>query len=278
LHEHEPGDSVTITVVRDGRERSFDVELGERPGLRMLNLGDHDFSVIAPDVRILGCDEDEEDCEHSFSWSCAGDDCEGFTFDLGRLSRFGARPLLGVQLVHVTDELREHLGGREGNGVLVSKVLEGTPAEDAGIEVGDLIVSVDGEEVEDHGDISEALEGKAGEKFDVEVIRDGRPVSILVTIPELDDDRPTGPRALIELRGLERHVDEALEQARDAMRQSRSAFNQALRQSHSARRDAMADARKAYREALRESREARRDSAREIREAIRKNLDRRNSI
>lgn len=276
LGDQEPGDTISITVLRDGRERSFDVELGERSGHPMLFYGD-DGLFVAPRLQgMFGCDEDDEDC--SFSWSCSGDDCEDWTLDLG--SFFGHKPMLGVQLVHVTDELREHLGGEEGTGALVSKIVSGSPAEDAGIEVGDLIVTVDGEPVEDAGDIREALQGKEGETFDVEVIRDRRRTSITVTIPEPDDEAPSGPRAFhyaprIELRS---HVDRALDSARDALRDSRSAYRQALRVAEVQRRGAQREARKAYREALRISRDAQRESARKMREAVRKSLERRNSI
>lgn len=276
LGDHEPGDTVSITVVRDGRERSFDVELGERPGLEMLFHGD-DGLFVAPRIQgLFGCDEDDEDC--SFSWTCSGDDCEDVTFGLG--SFFGRKPMLGVQLVHVTDELREHLGGEEGAGALVSKIISGSPAEDAGIEVGDLIVAVDGEPVEDAGDIREALHGKEGETFDVEVIRDRRRTSITVTIPEPDDEAPSGPRAFYvaprsELHG---HVDHVRDCVRDALRDSRSAYREAVRLAEVERKGAARDARRAYREALRISREAQREAARKSREAVRKSLERLNSI
>ena len=241
LHDHEPGDEVSLTVVRDGRESTFDVALGERSGAYAFSVGSGSFTV-APGARVLDCDEDEEDCKN-------------FSIDFSGF-RFGGRPVLGVQLVRVTDELREHMGGEEGIGVLVSKVLSGTPAEDAGIEVGDLIVAVDGEEIESHGDISEALVDLEGESFDVRVIRNGRPVTIGVSIPERDNSRPTGPRALfltpnIELQGLDGRVQDALDQARDALEQSRSVFEEAIRQVH---------------------------TGREVHDAVRANLDRRNTV
>ncbi len=182
----DPGDEASITVVRDGREQTLEVVLGERPGLFRYGIGEGNHAILAPGT---GCDDDD-DC--SFSWSCSGDDCQSFSFDLGGLRR---GPMLGVQIVHVTDELREHFGGEEGSGILVSRIVPGSPAELGGIEVGDLIVAVDGNGVEDVGDIRNALQDKEGETFGVEVIRDGRSTTIDVSIPERDDERPTGPRA-----------------------------------------------------------------------------------
>jgi len=111
------------------------------------------------------------------------------------LTWWGHKPSLGVQLVETTPELREHLGGTEEAGVLVSKILSGMPAQKAGLLVGDLIVSVDGEPVASSNDLILALRDKVGETFDVEIVRNSRTRTLEVTIPEPETDRPTGPRA-----------------------------------------------------------------------------------
>ncbi len=183
----DPGDEASVTVVRDGRERTLEVVLGERPGLFGYSVGHGDYAMLAPGI---DCYHDDDDC--SFSWNCSGGDCQSFSVGFGGLRR---GPMLGVQIVHATDELREHLGGEEGSGILVSRIVPGSPAELAGIEVGDLIVAVDGNTVEDVGDIRNALQDKTGQTFGVEVIRGGRSTTIDVSIPERDDERPTGPRA-----------------------------------------------------------------------------------
>jgi membrane-associated protease RseP (regulator of RpoE activity) len=252
LEEREPGDVVEVSVLRDGRERSFEIELGRRSGVWIGSgpaLGLH-----APEFGTLDC-EDGDDCTFSFTWSCEDDECDDGIFDLGSL--FLRRPMLGVQLVSVTDELREHLGGVEGRGILVSKIVSGSPAEDAGIEVGDLIVAVDGESVEDASDIRAALAGKAGETFDVELIRDRRPLSLAVTLPAREE-RATGPRAFY------------LQGARDLADATRTHARVLRSGAREARAEARLAAREAYREALRTSREARREAAREARDAVRR--------
>jgi C-terminal processing protease CtpA/Prc len=243
LRDFEPGDAVSITVLRDGREQTVDAELGQRRGIRL-----HSGHVsMAPHMELLQCDEEDEDCNFSFNWNCEGDDCGEMSFDLNRL--LSRRPLLGVQLVPVTDELREHMGSEEGVGVLVSRVVSGSPAEDAGIEVGDMIVAIDGKTVDDVSDIREALAHNVGRTFDLEVIRDRRSVRLDVTLPEPDDEAPSGPRAFhLSPQGLH-HVHETVERAMEHARE-------ALGRLH-IQRDAASDAREAYEDALRESREHR---------------------
>ena len=49
---------------------------------------------------------------------------------------------------------------RYDRGVMVSKVLEETPAALAGIEVGDVLITADGAPIDNAGDVSEVLAGK----------------------------------------------------------------------------------------------------------------------
>ena len=62
--------------------------------------------------------------------------------------RVGRRGFIGVTLLEITPELRAHFGAPKDAGVLVSDVRADTPASKAGVEVGDVITSVDGKRVE----------------------------------------------------------------------------------------------------------------------------------
>src|SRR5690606_21458141 len=58
-----------------------------------------------------------------------------------------SRGWLGVLIQDVTRDLAESVGMDRPHGALVAKVLPGSPAEKAGIEVGDVIVRFNGKEV-----------------------------------------------------------------------------------------------------------------------------------
>jgi S1-C subfamily serine protease len=59
------------------------------------------------------------------------------------------RPWLGALLQAVTPEIAESLGLKLPSGALVASVVAGSPAARAGLKSSDLIVAIDGQEVED---------------------------------------------------------------------------------------------------------------------------------
>jgi serine protease Do len=95
---------------------------------------------------------------------------------MGRLARGDApRPArLGVAIAppYVARRLRSAVGLPEHHGVLVRSVAEGSAAERAGIERGDLIVQAGGEELKSVDDLYRALDAvDAGETLDLKLLR-----------------------------------------------------------------------------------------------------------
>jgi S1-C subfamily serine protease len=92
----------------------------------------------------------------------------------GRVERSG-RAFLGVSVATVT-----------AGGVLVSAVEKGGPADRAGIQAGDIIVSVAGQPTPSTDALSTVLAGlKPGRRVPVAVNRDGRRTTVTVTLGEL---------------------------------------------------------------------------------------------
>jgi membrane-associated protease RseP (regulator of RpoE activity) len=97
----------------------------------------------------------------------------------------GRRGYLGVHVLELTPELRRHYSAPEETGVLVSRVEEGSPAADAGVEVGDVLLSVDGELIAGSWDLRRAVAPKRqGDAVSVEVVRGGRARALTATLEE----------------------------------------------------------------------------------------------
>ena len=60
------------------------------------------------------------------------------------------RGYLGVQIQPVTEDIAEAMGRDDTQGALVAQPQPDSPADEAGLEAGDIILSVDGESIADH--------------------------------------------------------------------------------------------------------------------------------
>jgi len=121
------------------------------------------------------------------------------------------RGRLGAQVSGLTDALRQHFGAPRGVGILVSDVVPGSPADKAGVAVGDVIVEVAGQKIEDALGVSQALSGKKrGEAVPVVVVRDRKAQRLTAT---LDGDAPEVATSWrIERQGSGDDVPDALAQ------------------------------------------------------------------
>ncbi|HHP7245460.1 MAG TPA: PDZ domain-containing protein, partial [Elainellaceae cyanobacterium] len=106
-------------------------------------------------------------------------------------------PYIGIQMVDLTPEMQEKINqdsdlniDLEGDrGVLIIKVMGSTPASDAGLEAGDIVVKVNGAAVSTASDVQQQVEqSRIGEVLDVEVDRNGETVIIPVRPTALPTD------------------------------------------------------------------------------------------
>ena len=92
---------------------------------------------------------------------------------------------LGVSSVAVPIPERQRGGRSQGFGLLISQVSQNSPADTAGLLVGDVLVSFDGEPIEHAEDLVTRLRGnRIGKAVPVTVLRGASPVDVSVTVGE----------------------------------------------------------------------------------------------
>jgi len=90
---------------------------------------------------------------------------------------------LGVSVQNLNTALLEALNLVDEKGVLVSGVQPGSPAERAGIEVGDVLLSLDGESIESPPILSRLVRAADGDKkVKIRLLRKGKKKTVKVTI------------------------------------------------------------------------------------------------
>lgn len=93
------------------------------------------------------------------------------------------RGYLGVELTELTPELRAHFGAPKDAGVMVARVVSGSPADKAGLKIGDIITSLDGKPVESSWDVRARVRALGeGAALPLEVQRDGHAEALNATV------------------------------------------------------------------------------------------------
>jgi serine protease Do len=104
----------------------------------------------------------------------------------GRVSR----GRIGVVIQEVTRDLATSFGLDRARGALVNSVEKGSPADKAGIEATDIIVTFDGKAVEGSSDLPRIVGStRPGSQVPLEVWRKGATRRLQVTVGELQEDR-----------------------------------------------------------------------------------------
>lgn len=151
------GDKANLAINRDGKEMTVAVEVGERREPQFFGFGgEGDAGEWAP---------------YSFEF-------------LDNMKTTG----IGVSMQSLSGDLGEYFGVPDGEGALITEVMEDTPAAKAGLQVGDVVVEVNGEKVESPNDVSSELRGKdRGEEVELSIVRNKAKQKVSVEIDEIEN-------------------------------------------------------------------------------------------
>ncbi|MBC3374241.1 DegQ family serine endoprotease [Pseudomonas sp. SWRI92] len=113
-----------------------------------------------------------------------------------------SRGWLGVVIQEVNKDLAESFGLEKPAGALVAQIQEGGPAAKGGLQVGDVILSLNGQPIIMSADLPHLVGAlKAGAKANLEVIREGKRKNVELTvgaIPEEGKELDSQPKSGVE--------------------------------------------------------------------------------
>lgn len=159
VRDCKPETKAEVKLVRDGKSKQITVTLGKL-----------------------------ESKWQGFGWG----DNKGFLFVPGKGG------YLGVHLQELNKDLAEYFGVKKGEGALVLKVGENTPAEKAGLKAGDVITRIGDKEVAEPEDVHKiVLDLEEGNNVAIEVVRHKKKMTVTAEVGE----RP-GFHGVRILRGL----------------------------------------------------------------------------
>ena len=165
VSEVAPDQTARVTISRGGVEQEVSVTIAKRKNDTMSGFGNFDLKSlegwknIAPGARV-------------WKWEGDGD---------GPMLSFGNSRRIGVSTTTLTKQLADYFGIVDGKGVLVTSVAEDGAAAKAGIKAGDVITAIDGEKVEDAGDLARGINKKKEGDVTLTVVRNKNQRTITVT-------------------------------------------------------------------------------------------------
>jgi len=166
------GETLNLVITVNGDKKEFEVPLGNEDAMESLEKELEEIDLDINIAQFMGHGNDHDKEKHDYMRVMRWHDQEK------------GSGYLGVQIQRLDGQLADYFGAKDG-GVLVTEVIEGSPAEKAGMKAGDVILSVAGEEVEDASDLVEEIRGHTPEsKVELNVVRKNRKRKMKVTLGE----------------------------------------------------------------------------------------------
>lgn len=161
------------------------------------------------------------------------------------------RAWLGIQTGALTDQLRKYFNTPADLGVLVTEVQEDSPAEEYGLQAGDIITRINNKSIRDHFDLVRAIDYyEPEEEVEIKIIRDGDekslnvrlgkrksklrrfygyyPDRIEIDVPEIDIEMPEID--MEELEEINERIREEMEQNREKIEEAREELQERLKE------------------------------------------------
>jgi len=172
IREIPAGRTANLTIWRDGRSQNVKVTLAkpEANNLKVFSGNPQSFSFKMPQLPAM---PDLSGLNHLRTFALVSPD----------------HPVLGIDAESLEGDFGHFFGAPDGEGVLVRSVFGDSPAAKAGIKVGDVITSLDGERIRSASELREKLLTKHDKKeIKLGLLRNKAELTLSVELPQQKDE------------------------------------------------------------------------------------------
>lgn len=148
------------------------------------NSGGGLFNMAGELVGIVNAKSADSEAE-GLGFAIPINDAIAVAQDLLEKGYVSGRPYLGITYVAVTDASTAQQLGVSAYGIYIVEVIDGSPADQAGLEPGDRVISIDNTEIAAQEDLGTIVQSHAaGDTISITVARGGQMVTLNVTLGE----------------------------------------------------------------------------------------------
>jgi serine protease Do len=172
LHDSPPGKTITLLISRDGQQLTVSVQMANREEVERQAWEKH---LTVPEPTTPPNDATDE----SPGPSSPAPTFRGGNSFIGTLLMNPS--YTGAMLEKMSTQLADYFGVSSGAGLLVRSVQPNSPAANAGMRAGDVVLSADSHTVTTTGDWAKALKNSKGKPLTIIVIRDKKQQTLTLT-------------------------------------------------------------------------------------------------
>lgn len=179
LRECPPGKSVTFVISRDGQQQTLTTQLADRQEVERRAWEQH---LVVPDPEMDNAPSPQVGNEfiHSDTTTSMGKGAKAHRDFLGATTVLSAS-FTGAQLEVMGPQLAEFFGVEGNAGLLVRSVEANSPAEDAGLRAGDVVIQVNQVPVTTGSEWSKTIHQNRGKPVALLVLRDRHEQTMTMT-------------------------------------------------------------------------------------------------
>jgi len=160
IHETPAGRMVTLGLSRDGQPMTVKVQLADKHKEFAFMTPNPDVHVKIPEIHVPDID-----------------------IPAMNMVVVTSSARSGLMVENISSQLGDFFGVKNGNGVLVRSVENGSSAEEAGFRAGDVVVKVNGQAVHDTSDFAHGVKSRSGDTVPVVIMRDKKEQTLTLSLP-----------------------------------------------------------------------------------------------
>jgi membrane-associated protease RseP (regulator of RpoE activity) len=176
LRESPPGKSITLLISRDGQQITVTARMANREEVERQAWEQH---IVVPEPQSQPQPQAADSDAGAYAPAPSAPAVHAGNSFIGTILMTPA--YTGAMLEQMSPQLAQFFGAAGGKGLLVRSVADNSPASQAGMHAGDVVIQADSQKIANTGDWTKAIKNSHGHPLTVTVLRDKKEQTLTLT-------------------------------------------------------------------------------------------------